>query len=90
MCPPFRVSETAGRIALKFGTWLMAMDPLARRFTEVDDGVQQHVRTPFPYLGNDWRDDAEIWCVVMEPTMRFIGITNGAHSMCALSCLSNR
>ena len=57
---------------------------LARRFTEVDDGVQLHVRTLFPCLGNSWTDCAEIWCVVMGPaSMRFIGIMSGAHSTCA-------
>ena len=29
-------------------------DPLARRFTEVDDGVKLHVRIPFQYLSNGW------------------------------------
>ena len=28
----------------------MVRDPIARRFTEVDDVVQLHVRTPFSYL----------------------------------------
>ena len=41
--------------------WYAARNPLARRFTEVDDGIQLHVRTPFPYLRNGWRDCAEIW-----------------------------
>ena len=43
-----------------------------------------HVRSPFPYLGNGWRDCAEIWCVLMGPiAMRFVGITSGAHCTCA-------
>ena len=36
----FRITETAGRIALKFGMWFR--DPLAKRFTKVD---VRHVRT---------------------------------------------
>ena len=45
MCPLVRISEMAGRIALKFDMWL---DILARRFTEVNVGVQVHVHTCAP------------------------------------------
>ena len=42
------------------------------RFTEANGRVQVHVRTPFQYLGNDFVDCAEIWCVAMRPlAMRF-------------------
>ena len=55
-------------------------EPLARRFTEVDDGVQLHLCTHFLYLGNGRTDCTEIWCVVMGPTaICFIGITSVAH-----------
>ena len=75
--------------------WYVVRDPLARPFTEVDAGLQLHVHTVFPHLGNGWTDCAEIPCVVMGPAaMRFIGITSGAHCTCArahnFSYLSNR
>ena len=35
--------------------WYVVGDQLASHFTEVDDGVQLHVRTPFPYFGNGYR-----------------------------------
>ena len=40
--PLFRISGTAGRIALKF--WSAVRDPSVRRFREVNGGVQVHVR----------------------------------------------
>ena len=30
--------------------WYMVDDPLARRFTEADDGIQLHVRTCAPFF----------------------------------------
>ena len=39
-------------------------DPLARRPTEVNGGIQLHVRTSFRYLGNGWTECTEIWYVV--------------------------
>ena len=48
---PFCISETAGRIALKFGMWfethylsLLQRDPLPKRLTEGNNGVNVHVR----------------------------------------------
>ena len=40
--PPFTClrSGCTGRIALKFGAWLESRDPLARRFTKVEGGMQ--------------------------------------------------
>ena len=42
--------------------------------TQVIGGLHLHLRTcaradapPFPYLGNDWTDCAEIWFVVRDP-----------------------
>ena len=38
-----------------------------------------HVRTGFPYLGNGWRDCAEI-CMVRDPlAMRFTQTNGGVH-----------
>ena len=36
--------------------WCVVREPLDRRFTEVDGGVQLHVSTPFSYLGNGFTD----------------------------------
>ena len=44
--------------------WRVVRDPLARRFTEVNDRAHVHVRAPFLYLGNDSTDFAETWRVV--------------------------
>ena len=76
MCPPFRISETAVQIALKFGTWLETHYLGVR----VNGGVQLHARTPFPYVGDDRTDLTEIGCLIMgQIVMRFIGILSGAH-----------
>ena len=68
-CSCSRILETAGRIALKFGsrpgTHQLSnsqRDSLAGRFTKVNGGV--HVPTPFSYLGNGWMNYDENWCVV--------------------------
>ena len=59
------------------------MDPLAKHFIEVNAGV--HVRTcapPLPYLGNDWTDYAENWCVVRGPltiNLHRMGVSSGVH-----------
>ena len=37
------------------------------RFIQVEGGIHLHMRTPFPYLGNDWTHCAEIWYVVRGP-----------------------
>ena len=70
-CAHFRISETAGRVALKFG---MVRGPLARTFTKVKSGVHLYVRTfrcaSFPYLGSGLTDCAEIWCIAREPLAR--------------------
>ena len=59
--PLFRILETAGRIALKFGAWLTG--PLAGRFYKSlgwGTVVRAHERTPLPYLWNGWTDCAKI------------------------------
>ena len=71
----FRISETAGRIALKYGVLLEALYLCVLRMSRVV--VHLHVRTysrrdvhPFPYLGNGVTNFPEIWCVVREPAPR--------------------
>ena len=57
--PHFHISETAGRITLKFGVWLETHQ--IWRFTKVY-GVHLHVRmcacadVPLSYLGIGWTD----------------------------------
>ena len=69
--PFFHISETAGLVALKFGTYVVR-DPSAKRFTKVEGGAQLYERTcarvdvlPFPYLVDGWTDHAEfgVWLV---------------------------
>ena len=50
------------------------------RFTLFRGGVHLHVRTPFPHLGNDWTDCAEIWYVARDQLARqFTQTKNGVH-----------
>ena len=60
----------------------MVRDLLARRFKEVGDGVQLHVRITFSYLGNGWTDCAEVSCVVRDPLVMRLG-TGARTQLCA-------
>ena len=72
--PPFRISGTTGRIALKFG------ECLETYWLDKGGGVHPHVRTPFPYHWNGWTDWAEIWCVVRDTlAMRFAQVSGGVN-----------
>ena len=61
-------------------------DQLAMRFAPLRGGVPlhpkrgAHVCTPFPYLGNDWTDCAEIWYVVTDELARqYTQTKDGVH-----------
>ena len=45
--------------------------PLAKIKSSATDpegtAAREHVRIPFPYLGNGWTDCTEIWCVARGP-----------------------
>ena len=62
---PFRISGTAGRIALKF--WCSWRSISSAFYTNQGWGTpaRAHVplRTPFPYLWINWTHNAEIWCI---------------------------
>ena len=64
ICPLFRISETDGRIALKFHVLLE--NRLARRFQRSRVGTAARAH-PFSYLENGWTDCAEIWYAVRDP-----------------------
>ena len=70
--PLFRISEKAGRNALKFGLWL---DTLAWRFTKVNGAGYRCMcarAQSLSYLRNGWTDCVETWRVVMGlPATRF-------------------
>ena len=79
MCTPFRISETAGRIALKSGLWLETHKLGA--FQKLMVGCRCMCAPLFPYLGNGWTDCAKTWCVVRGPlAMRFTQNGGYAHS----------
>ena len=48
--------------------------------TQVMNRVHLNVHIAFLYLGNDWTDYSEIWCVVRNSSaMRFIHLVDGVH-----------
>ena len=52
--------------------WLILISLVPYRTTWWGTRARAHGRFPFPYLGNDWTDCAEISCVVIGPLdMRF-------------------
>ena len=51
-------------------------------YTSQEWGIsaRAHVRIPFPYLGNDWTDCAEIWCEVRDLLAKhFAQVKSGVH-----------
>ena len=59
--PLFRISGTAGRIALKF--WHVVTRPVSYAVNAKQwwgASARVHVRAPFPYIVNGWKDLAEI------------------------------
>ena len=68
MFPIFRISETVGLIALKFGVWL---DTHYLGVLQKYGGIQQHVRTPFLYLRNGSTDCAKISFVFEDDIYAF-------------------
>ena len=66
MNPRFRISGTAGRIALKFDVWLEANNNEVLCTSQGwATSARAQVLTPFLYLGNGWTDCAEI-CLWFE------------------------
>ena len=87
--PLFRVSETAGRIELKFGVWLQTA---VRARLEL--GILQKSKVGYicgcaradvsPYLRNGRTHCAEIWCVGRDPIAGcFTKVWGGVQSTCA-------
>ena len=71
MRTPFRISETAGRLALKFGMCLETHKPSVLQKLMVGYRYTCARTHPFPYLGNGETDCAEIWCGLGITTNRF-------------------
>ena len=76
MCPLFRISETAGRIVLKFGMWIETDCPGLLQKARVRHGC---TCTPsFSFLGNGGTDCAELRYLVKDPlARRFTYVTAG-------------
>ena len=75
----FRISGTAGRIALKFGEWLETNYLSVLHKSRV--GYICTCAYPFPYLDSGWTECAELcWCVVGDPLAeRFTKTKGGVH-----------
>ena len=79
--PLFHISETAGRIVLKFGMWLethklSVLQQLMLGIAHVQlypEGTAErvHVRIPFAYLGKGWTVCNEIRCVARTSAYAF-------------------
>ena len=76
--PLFRISETAGPIALKFGVLLGSHEIGVLQTSRLGYSCtceHAHVQMcHFPYLRNGWTDCAEIWCVVCDPLAKRFAI----------------